>query len=98
MKTTKVTPETYIRAETDYSFFKAIQLAGGVNRLFHYSSTVKKNADGGFTVHFGSAETCGEAPNRLDTTDGWNFLMRIYRPGKSVLGGAYQLPAAKPVK
>jgi hypothetical protein len=43
-------------------------------------------------------ETCGKVPNRLDTTEGWNFLMRIYRPGKSVLEGAYKLPAAKPVK
>jgi hypothetical protein len=62
------------------------------------SSNVKLNADGTFTVYFGSAETCGDVPNRLDTTEGWNFLMRIYRPGKSVLDGAYRLPAAKPVK
>nr|NLI50026.1 DUF1254 domain-containing protein [Propionibacterium sp.] len=60
------------------------------------SSNVKLNADGTFTVYFGSAETCGDRPNRLDTTEGWNFLMRIYRPGKSVLDGAYTLPAAKP--
>ena len=38
MKTTRVTPENYIRAETDFTFFKAIQLAGGVNRLFHFRS------------------------------------------------------------
>jgi hypothetical protein len=62
------------------------------------SSNVKLNADGTFTVYFGSVETCGEVPNRLDTTEGWNFLMRIYRPGQSVLEGAYQLPAARPVK
>ena len=62
------------------------------------SSTVKLNADGTFTVYFGSAETCGEVPNRLDTTEGWNFAMRIYRPGKSVLEGAYKLPAAQPVQ
>jgi hypothetical protein len=62
------------------------------------SSNVKLNADGTFTVNFGAAETCGEVPNRLDTTEGWNFLMRIYRPGKSVLQGAYKLPVAKPVK
>jgi hypothetical protein len=62
------------------------------------SSNVKLNADGTFTVYFGAAETCGEAPNRLDTTAGWHFLMRIYRPGKSVLEGAYKLPAAKPVE
>jgi len=62
------------------------------------SSNVKLNADGTFTVYFGAAETCGEVPNRLDTTEGWNFAMRIYRPGKSVLEGAYKLPAVKPVK
>jgi hypothetical protein len=62
------------------------------------SSNVKLNADGTFTVYFGSAEACGEVPNRLDTTEGWNFLMRIYRPGKSVLEGAYKLPVSKPVK
>jgi hypothetical protein len=54
-----------------------------------------QNADGTFTVYFGSAETCSDVPNRLDTTGDWNFLMRIYRPGKSVLEGAYKLPAAK---
>jgi hypothetical protein len=62
------------------------------------SSNVKLNADGTFTVYFGAAETCSEVPNRLDTTEGWNFAMRIYRPGKSVLEGAYKLPVAKPVK
>ena len=62
------------------------------------SSNVKLNADGTFTVYFGPAETCGDVPNRLDTTAGWNFLMRIYRPGKPVVEGAYKLPAAKPTK
>jgi hypothetical protein len=61
------------------------------------SSNVKLNADGTFTVYFGSVETCGDVPNRLDTTEGWNFLMRIYRPGKSVLDGAYQLPVTRPI-
>jgi hypothetical protein len=62
------------------------------------SSNVKLNADCTFTVYFGSVKTCGDVPNRLDTTEGWNFLMRIYRPCKSVLEGAYKLPGAKPVK
>jgi hypothetical protein len=61
------------------------------------SSNVKLNADGTFTVYFGSVKTCGDVPNRLDTTEGWNFLMRIYRPGKSVLEGAYKLPVARPI-
>jgi hypothetical protein len=62
------------------------------------SSNVKLNTDGSFTVYFGSVETCGDVPNRLDTTEGWNFIMRIYRPGKSVLEGTYKLPAVKPMQ
>lgn len=49
-------------------------------------------------MYFGPAEICGDKSNRLDTTEGWNFLMRIYRLGRSVLEGAYKLPVAKPVK
>jgi hypothetical protein len=38
-------------------------------------------------------------PNRLDITEGWNFLMRIYRPGPSILDGSYKLTnKAEPVK
>jgi hypothetical protein len=62
------------------------------------SSNVKLNADGTFTVRFGSAAACGQAPNRLGAPEGWNFLMRIYRPGRSVLEGKYTLPKAVPVK
>jgi len=62
------------------------------------SSNVKLNQDGTFTVYFGSKELCGDVPNRLDVTDGWNFLMRVYRPGASVLDGTYQLPRPEPLK
>jgi hypothetical protein len=61
------------------------------------SSTVKLNPDRTFTVYFGSKKQCGDVPNRLDVTEGWNFLMRIYRPGPSVLDGSYKLPKAVPV-
>lgn len=60
------------------------------------SSNVRLNVDGSFTVHFGSKEACGDVPNRLDVSEGWNFLMRVYRPGPSVLDGSYTLPAAAP--
>ncbi|SEA10857.1 DUF1214 domain-containing protein [Microbulbifer marinus] len=53
---------------------------------------VKLNEDGTFDVFFGSKEACGDKPNRLDITDGWNFAMRVYRPGPSVLKGEYELP------
>jgi hypothetical protein len=58
------------------------------------SSTVKLNADGTFTMYYGSKKDCRDVPNRLDVTEGWNFLMRIYRPGPSVLDGTYKLPKA----
>jgi hypothetical protein len=68
-----------------------------VNNILNASNT-KMNADGTFTVHFGSKEACGDVPNRLDVSEGWNFLMRVYRPGQSVLNGSYKLPDAVPCK
>jgi hypothetical protein len=59
---------------------------------------VALNADGTFTAHFGSRENCGERPNRVDITEGWNFLMRVYRPGQAVLDRTYTLPDADVVK
>jgi hypothetical protein len=58
-------------------------------------ANVKLNDDGTFTVFFGLKEGCGDVPNRLDVTDGWNFLMRIYRPGPSMLDGSYKLPSVE---
>jgi len=62
------------------------------------SSNVKLNADGTFTVLFGSKDLCGDAPNRLDVTPRLNFVMRVYRPGPSVLDGTYVLPPVQPTK
>jgi hypothetical protein len=59
---------------------------------------VKLNADGTFTAYFGSAAACGDKPNRVDITDGWNFLMRVYRPGDAVLKREYKLPDVALVK
>ena len=56
------------------------------------SKNVKLNSNGSFTVYFGSKESCGNVPNRVDVTEGWNFLMRIYRPSPTVLNGSYKLP------
>ncbi|MDW4500552.1 DUF1214 domain-containing protein [Sulfitobacter sp. D35] len=53
---------------------------------------VTLNDDGTFTVHYGSETECGDQPNRVDITEGWNFLMRIYRPGEAVLNRTYILP------
>jgi hypothetical protein len=53
---------------------------------------VTPNDDGTFTAYFGSIAACGAQKNRVDITDGWNFLMRIYRPGAGILAGEYKLP------
>jgi hypothetical protein len=45
------------------------------------------------TAYFGSPESCKDLPNRLDISEVWNFLMRVYRPGASVLNRSYKLPA-----
>ncbi|MEM8574324.1 MAG: DUF1214 domain-containing protein [Pseudomonadota bacterium] len=58
---------------------------------------VELNDDGTFIVYFGSEERCGDKPNRVDITEGWNFLMRVYRPGLSVLDRTYKLPEVKQV-
>jgi hypothetical protein len=60
-------------------------------------TNAKLNADGTFTGYFGSKAQCGDVPNRLDTVEGWNFLMRIYRPGPTVLDGSYTLPKTEAV-
>ena len=62
------------------------------------SSNARLNPDGTFTVFLGSRDLCGDVPNRLDVAPGWNFAMRIYRPGPSVLDGSYVLPQARPVR
>jgi Protein of unknown function (DUF1214)/Protein of unknown function (DUF1254) len=59
---------------------------------------VKLNPDGTFTVSYGSKELCGDKPNRVDVTEGWNFLMRVYRPGPSILDRSYKLPQVQPVR
>ncbi len=65
------------------------------NGILNQINAVMK-PDGAFDVSFGSAKACKDAPNRLDISDGWNFLMRVYRPGQSVLEGKYKLPDVVP--
>jgi hypothetical protein len=58
------------------------------------SRRAKLNPDGTFTAFFGSKALCGDVPNRLDVSEGWNFMMRVYQPDPdTVLGGRYTLPA-----
>lgn len=53
------------------------------------------NNDGSFTAYFGSEQACGQQANRVDITEGWNFLMRVYRPDQTILDREYTLPEVK---
>ncbi len=61
-------------------------------------SNVTLNEDGTFTAYFGTEDICGDVPNRLDAPEGWNFLFRVYRPGREVLEGDYTIPEIEEVE
>jgi hypothetical protein len=56
--------------------------------------TGAKNDDGSVTVHLGGNE---DQPNSLPLTEGWNYLIRLYRPRPEVLDGTWAFPALEPV-
>ena len=58
----------------------------GVNNI--NSVTAARNDDGTITVRFGD----GEAPNTLPVMDGWNYLVRLYRPRPEILDGSWRFP------
>ncbi|MCA8883952.1 MAG: DUF1214 domain-containing protein [Rhodobacteraceae bacterium] len=53
-----------------------------------------RNDDGSMTVHLGG---CGDGRvNCLPIMDGWNYTVRLYRPGPEILDGRWSFPAALP--
>jgi hypothetical protein len=57
--------------------------------------TAKEAADGTVTIQFGGCD--GTSNNCIPITPGWNYWVRLYRPRKEVLEGAYKFPDAKPM-
>ncbi|HEX5132857.1 MAG TPA: DUF1214 domain-containing protein [Candidatus Krumholzibacteria bacterium] len=74
----------------DGYFEKNARNAYSVNNV-----TAKANADGSVTIQFGGDET---GPNYLPIMPGWNYTVRLYRPRKELLDGAWKFPEAQPVK
>ena len=46
-----------------------------------------KNADGSVAVQFGACD--GKIPNCLPITNGWNYMVRLYRPRTAILNDTW---------
>lgn len=55
--------------------------------------TGKPNDDGSVTIHFGGDD---DRPNLLPIMEGWNYVVRLYRPRPEVLSGAWRVPDVEP--
>jgi hypothetical protein len=56
--------------------------------------TAKKTPDGSVAIQFGGCD--GKVENCLPITDGWNYMVRLYRPQSTILSGEWKFPQAKP--
>ena len=55
------------------------------------SITGVKNDDGSITVRFSDRDT--GRPNTIPTPEGWNYLVRLYRPRPEILNGTWTFPS-----
>jgi hypothetical protein len=55
--------------------------------------TAKKDADGSVTIQFGGCD--GKIPNCLPIMKGWNYTVRLYRPGEAILNASWKFPEAQ---
>ena len=54
------------------------------------SITAERNDDGSITVNFGVSDAA--KPNYFPIMDGWNYLVRLYRPRAEILDGRFTFP------
>ncbi|RYC15717.1 DUF1214 domain-containing protein [Ciceribacter ferrooxidans] len=69
------------------------------NKLNAYSLnnvTAQKSADGSITIQFGGCD--GKIVNCLPTPEGWNYMVRLYRPEMQILDGTWKFPVVEEVK
>jgi hypothetical protein len=52
--------------------------------------TAVRDEDGAVTIHLGGDDTLA---NSIPITDGWNYLVRLYRPRPEVLDGTWTFPS-----
>ncbi|CAA0134739.1 Uncharacterised protein [Mycolicibacterium vanbaalenii] len=61
------------------------------------SVTGVRDADGSVTVCFVPSAEGEVPPNAIVTPDGWNYLIRLYRPRAEILDGRWTPPVPTPV-
>jgi hypothetical protein len=66
-----------------------------LNAYLLNSITAKKNADGSVAMQFGGCD--GTVANCLPVMNGWNYMVRLYRPREEILSGKWKFPIAQPV-
>lgn len=57
--------------------------------------TAAKNADGSVTIQFGACDR--SVPNCVPIVDGWNYIVRLYRPRPELLDGSWKFPEPRPI-
>jgi hypothetical protein len=60
------------------------------------SVTGEPNADGSVTVRLVASAHGDTPPNAIVTPEGWNYLIRLYRPRPEILDGRWTPPALTP--
>jgi hypothetical protein len=60
------------------------------------SVTGNKGDDGAITIQFGDCSK--DTPNCLPVTEGWNYMVRLYRPRQEILDGSWSFPSAEPIE
>lgn len=58
--------------------------------------TAKTGEDGSVAVQFGGCDA--NTANCLPITEGWNYLVRLYRPRAQILDGTWTFPEPQPVE
>lgn len=69
------------------------------NKLNMYSLnnvTAQKSEDGSIAIQFGGCD--GKIANCLPTPEGWNYMVRLYRPETQILAGSWKFPVLEEVK
>jgi hypothetical protein len=78
---------------TIYNADGYLEDAGGLVSV--NSVTADHNEDGSVTLNFGGPDD--GRPNRLGLMEGWNYIVRLYRPRPEVVDGSWSFPQVRPV-